>query len=223
MKQVLVFDLDDTLYPECDYVKSGFEAVGQFLKSNLGVDGFSTIAYNQFLSGVRANTFNLVLDTLSVKYDDALITEIVNIYRNHFPDIKLFDDARETLPRLSKNYKLALITDGAFESQRKKIAALEIEKYFDFIVVTDELGKNREFWKPNKKSFEMVSNFFSAPNSACVYIGDNSEKDFIAPNELGWSSVKIIREGAIHSSIHSDERAPKLQILSLLELEKTEL
>lgn len=223
MKQVLVFDLDDTLYPERDYVRSGFEAVGLFLKSSLGVEGFSALAYNQFLSGVRANTFNLALDTLSVKYDDALITEIVNIYRNHIPEIKLFDDAREVLPKLSKNYKLALITDGAFESQRKKISALDIEKYFDLIVVTDELGKNREFWKPNKKSFEMVSNFFLAPNSSCVYIGDNCEKDFLAPNALGWSSIKIVRDGAIHTRVHTDERAPKREIVSLLELEKIEL
>ena len=42
--QGIVFDLDDTLYPERDYVLSGFKAVASWAEARLGVPslgGFS--------------------------------------------------------------------------------------------------------------------------------------------------------------------------------------
>jgi putative hydrolase of the HAD superfamily len=45
------------------------------------------------------------------------------------------------LKQLKANgYKLGLITDGRSISKRKKIKALNIEKYFEYILISEEFG-----------------------------------------------------------------------------------
>lgn len=57
----------------------------------------------------------------------------------------------------SKNIKTGIITDGYAITQKQKIHALNAEKLFGEIIVTDELG-GKKFWKPNPKAFEIMSN-----------------------------------------------------------------
>src|SRR5687767_769940 len=90
---VLVFDLDDTLYPECDYVRSGFAAVDRWLREHRGVTGFSEIANAHFRGGRRGNIFDLSLEELGLPRDPALVSRLVTVYREHKPSIRLHEDA----------------------------------------------------------------------------------------------------------------------------------
>ncbi len=74
---------------------------------------------------------------------------MVKIYRYNNPNISLYDDAYEVLNRFKSKYKLGLITDGHRGAQWNKIKALDIEKYMDKIIVTDDYGK--DYWKPSIK------------------------------------------------------------------------
>ena len=149
MIKTIVFDLDDTLYDEIDYCKSGFTSVAEFLVYPAGrlmaehrastKEIFDTL-WKQFNSGNRKNTFNSALDALGIDYDDKLIGELIEVYRNHVPEITLPDDSRDVLSQLSGKYTLALITDGFLPAQELKVQALGIEKYFKCIVYTDKLG-----------------------------------------------------------------------------------
>jgi len=76
---VLVFDLDDTLYPECDYVRSGFAAVDRWLREHRGVTGFSEIANAHFRGGRRGNIFDLSLEELGLPRDPALVSRITGV------------------------------------------------------------------------------------------------------------------------------------------------
>ncbi|MGQ9635778.1 MAG: HAD family hydrolase, partial [Bryobacteraceae bacterium] len=57
----VAFDLDDTLYLERDYVRSGFEAVGEWAKERLGIGDFTQRAWRWFQQGRRGDIFNQVL------------------------------------------------------------------------------------------------------------------------------------------------------------------
>jgi len=192
-----ILDLDDTLYLERDFVRSGFQAVYDYLNEQNIASSFYNTAWQLFQAGVRHNVFNQALDKEQIKFDNRLIEKLVDIYRHHTPDIRLAIDADEFLAD-HQNDQLALITDGNAAAQWNKINALELKKYFTSIIVTDDYG--RDYWKPDQRVFEKVQG--DKPPENCVHIADNPAKDFIAPRELGWrNSIRIRRPLSLHEDL----------------------
>ena len=220
MIKAVVFDLDDTLISEKEYIRSGFRQVSKKIakKNNLDKDYVYKIMYDTFNEDSK-NVFNRVLDKLNIQYEKEDIKELINYYRGHMPDIKLYDDAKYILDTLkAKGIKLGMITDGYKITQRNKLEALNIGDYFEHIVVTDELG--REFWKPHQKPYEIIKKKLGLEYENMVYVGDNVSKDFVTANKLGMNTIFINREEGIYSREQmDDEYLAKLEIGSLLELE----
>lgn len=200
MIATVIFDLDDTLYDEVEYCRSAFASVAEFLANSPGspsADRIFDCFWNQFKSGNRTKTFNAVLDELGIGYDDGLIQELVQVYRNHTPKISLPPDSRDVLRQLGAKYELALLTDGFLPAQQLKVRALGLEKYFEYIIYTEELG--RECWKPSPAGFEKLIEALKVKPENIAYVADNAEKDFIAPNKLGFLTIQIIRAARIHT------------------------
>jgi putative hydrolase of the HAD superfamily len=189
MTSVVVFDLDDTLYLERDFVRSGFAAVGAWLASQHGVRGFEACAWRLFEAGRRGDIFDQVLPRLGIDPGRALIGRLVRVYREHRPSIRLEPAAADLLARLSGRCHLAVLTDGFHDTQRRKIAALGLESRCRTIVCTDQWG--REHWKPSPKGFVHIQNALGAAPERCIYIGDNPAKDFRAPKALGWRTLRL--------------------------------
>lgn len=201
MITTVVFDLDDTLYDEIDYCRSGFSAAAEFLAGRPDTSSAERIfaaMWRQFMSGNRSRTFNAALDELGVGYDQRRIGELIDVYRNHVPKIELPSDSRDILAELSTKYTLALLTDGFLPAQQLKVQSLGIERYFAQIIYTEELG--RECWKPSEAGFEKVLESLGIQPDSAVYVADNENKDFIAPNRLGFATVQILRCNRIHTS-----------------------
>ena len=218
MTKVVVFDLDDTLYPEHEYVRSGFRAVDVYLEK-MGVSGFFGEAWSHFCDGGRGSTFDVCLGRLGIDVEPSLVGRLVSEYREHEPKISSYEDAERALSRLDGDYHLGLITDGASESQHQKIKALSLDPRFGKIVVTDDLGSNRTCWKPHPLAYQVVREHFMVPHSECLYVGDNQTKDFVAARKLGWKTICIVRPGGEYSGAEVDRsyRADR-NILSLDDL-----
>jgi putative hydrolase of the HAD superfamily len=202
MITTVVFDLDDTLYDELDYCRSGFRAVARFLTRvvPLGcLDDVFTSIWTHFATGNRTRTFNAALDELGIAYDDRLIAQLVEVYRNHRPDIELPADSRRTLETLKATHTLALLTDGFLPAQRLKVQALGIEAWFKAIDYTEELG--RACWKPSPAGFMRLLGILDVAPEHMVYVGDNETKDFIAPNQLGMLTVQLRRQARLHPAV----------------------
>jgi putative hydrolase of the HAD superfamily len=199
MTRLIVFDLDDTLYPEKAYVRSGLKALSKFLEKKFGIVGFYEGSIRIFEKGVRGRIFESTLANMGIDYGDELIPEMVECYDSHAPNIGLYEDAMSTLRYLKCNNRLALLTDGFPCIQKRKIEALKIESLFDKIIYTDMLG--REFRKPNLRSFREAAKAFEVENPECVYVADNSGKDFLAPNKLGWLTIKVKREDTLYTDV----------------------
>ena len=201
MIKTVVFDLDDTLYDELDYCKSGFKAVALSLSNLVEVlspDEIFSSFWKKFTAGNHTKTFNAALDDLGVHYDEKIIQKMIETYRDHKPEIKLPIDSEKVLQELSKKYTLALLTDGFMPAQQLKVRALGIEKYFKCIIYTEQLG--RQCWKPSPVGFEKLMQALNAKPRDIAYVADNEEKDFIAPNQLGFLTIQIIRPDRIHTS-----------------------
>ncbi len=178
--EAIVFDLDDTLYSEKEYVKSGYRKIAE----HFNIPGLEDEMWAVFESGGKAIDEVLKAHGLSEKKEEAL-----RIYRYQEPDIHLYDGVEGMLHSLkSDSYKLGLITDGRPEGQRAKIRALKLNEFFDCIIITDELG-GEEYRKPNEAAFVKMRKALNVPFKKMVYIGDNVKKDFIAPKKLGMKWI----------------------------------
>src|SRR4030095_8041426 len=110
MRRVVVFDLDDTLFPEWQYVLSGFRAVDVWLKEAHDLIGFYDRANALFNAGARGNIFDLALSTLGCSGDKALIRTLVKIYREHSPILSLYEDARWAIDVFGARGPLGLLS-----------------------------------------------------------------------------------------------------------------
>ena len=200
-----VLDIDDTLILERDYVYSGFSAVDRWLRKNYELTGFLEKAWHLFESGRRRKIFDTFLDEFGFN-EYGMIDNLVRVYREHKPQIKLFPDAERFLTR-HKRRNLAIISDGYSSTQWAKIESLDLRPQVDRIIITDDWGT--DFWKPNSRSFVTIQK--SLPFEQCVYVADNPLKDFKAPEALGWSpSIRIRREGSLHYNLSTPESCTEI-------------
>lgn len=179
-KKVFVFDLDDTLYKEIDFLKSAYTEISR----KVGNIDEPTKIYD-FLWHVWCNGDD-PFGELIRHYDLNISKEyLIGLYRNHQPSLTLDNTVIEVLDELKrKGAVLYLITDGRSITQRNKIKALGLEKYFDNnIIISEEIGSG----KLSPRAFEIIESKF--PDADKFYLGDNPLKDFYWPNCFGWISV----------------------------------
>ncbi len=197
--KVVIFDLDDTLYNEVDYVKSGYRKIAQFLTS---VRNCEEKLFSYFLN--RKNAIDELLNAEGI-FSQELKDKCLDVYRNQSPEISLSEETIQLLKKLRKNgYILGVITDGRPEGQRAKIKALNLFSYIDEIVITDELG-GAEFRKPCPLAFEKMLKSVKEKydnkiefNQMC-YVGDNIRKDFIACEKKGIKSIWFTNINGIYN------------------------
>lgn len=196
---VIVLDLDDTLYLESTYVESGLRAVGAWVEGQYGHRGLALEMIDSFRAGARQRIFDDALDRAGIIPSPLAISRMLQVYRQHRPDIALADDVLRLFARRPPNVAVAIITDGFLDVQRRKLRALGLHAQgVALAVCTDRWGKS--FWKPSRRAFEHVEAFFGVGDGALVYIADNPTKDFQAPSALGWGTIQIKRAGRLYQT-----------------------
>ncbi len=186
----VIFDLDDTLYPERAYVKSGYKAVAEYL----GNPGYADKLYGYFEEG--KNAFDELLSEIG-KEDE--LAKVLEIYREHKPEISLYPEFEKLIDALkSKGIKIGIVTDGRPDGQRNKIASLGLDRKADEVIITDELG-GIQFRKPCDIAFRILQTRFRLPFEEILYVGDNPTKDFVAPMQLGMKSLYFKNDEGLYS------------------------
>ena len=206
----IIFDLDDTLMYEIDFLKSAFKEIADFIDKKNQEELFKLML-------IKYHEGENVFDFLINNYTNFSKEQLLQMYRNHFPNISLNEGTDDLLKKIkSKGYKLGLITDGRSVTQRNKLKALKIEDLFDKIIVSEEFGST----KPDERNFKI---FLENDIEEYYYIADNTKKDFVTPNKLGWTSICLLDQGSnIHPQNFDIEEGylPKIKINSLSELSK---
>jgi putative hydrolase of the HAD superfamily len=212
-RALVAFDLDDTLYLETDFVRSGFAAV----EEALGVRGLAATAWTLHEGGLRGSVLGEALRRHGRAATDEM--RAVAIYRAHPPRIELAHDAAEALASLALDpcFELALITDGFAATQRNKIEALGIGQWIRTLMLTDELAPDRACWKPHTAAFRRVQAAVGCP-MVRVYVADNPLKDFDAPVRLGWHTVRVRRPGGLWEHEPDGVARPAMTIRDLSNL-----
>lgn len=194
MIKVVLFDLDDTLISEDEYVRSGYRHLAKVLAKKYLINQENI--YKDLYSLYKENTekvFNRFLDQYNIKYTKEDILFLVNEYRNHLPNIHFYEDVLETLDKLKQNdIKIGIISDGYLSTQYNKARVLNLYNIFDKVIFTEELG--REYWKPHPKAFVLMKEYFNVEYKEIIYVGDNPQKDFYIKKLYPINTIRIIRE-----------------------------
>ena len=177
----VIFDLDDTLYDERDYVRSGFAAVAK----HLGCPEAEAKLMEYFEIHSKPAIDAYLEETAQTEKK----AECLRVYREHKPNITLHEGARELIVSLKeKGIKIGIITDGRPNGQRAKLEALGLLPLVDDVIITDELG-GEQFRKPCDIAFRIMQRKWQIPFGDLIYVGDNAAKDFAAPRQLGMQHL----------------------------------
>lgn len=197
---VIVFDLDDTLYPEMEFVRSAYRAIARRY-------GAALLSSMMVARGPRE-----AFDSTGLP-----IGEVLGIYRTHIPDIRLPAMSLYVLSALKRaGHTLGLVTDGRSVTQRHKIDALGLVRFVrgDLIMISEEIGST----KVSGEAFRIIMER-TGGEGPYVYVGDNPEKDFVAPNSLGWMTVMFCRGGNGENIFNPDISVVPLQNCPHFEIE----
>lgn len=195
--RAVLFDLDNTLYPEEQFVVSAFRATAHFLAARVRFDAQALFEQTMNILRVhgRGKVFDILLHELEIDSTTWLPT-LVQVYRSHHPMLSLPPETAAILRALkNRGMRLGLVTDGPASTQRRKIAALGLEAYMDAIVCTGELGKS--YAKPSPVPFRVALNLLDTAPESAAYVADDISKDFAGPNHLGMKSVQVRTAGLV--------------------------
>ena len=179
----IIFDLDDTLYKEIDFLKSAFRQIADVI----GITGVYDFMLKCYRDG--ENAFKMVIERYNLSYT---VDQLLDIYRNHKPDITLDPSIGATRDELkSRGWTMGLMTDGRSVTQRNKIDALGLSEWIEpnCILISEEFG----YGKPDEHCYQYFIERY--PNAKFCYVGDNLNKDFVTANKLGWQTICLLDDG----------------------------
>jgi putative hydrolase of the HAD superfamily len=214
---VLAFDLDDTLYEELNYVKSGFREVARWLLNELGIDENSSYQFmvNELERSGRGNIFNNLLAEHEL-FSKSRLKKCISVYRLHFPDIRLSKEASECLLRL-KSHSKYVVTDGNKLVQYNKVKALELDKMQAIRKIFITYRHGLKHGKPSPYCFMKICELENTTPEHVVYIGDNPHKDFVGIKPFGFKTIRVL-QGNFKNLQLDEAHEADLRIHSLEEL-----
>ena len=185
--RAIIFDLDDTLYAEADYIVSGYRTVCSILAER----GFN-VTVDEMFSLFRASR-NHVFDraALQFTFPREWVAELIEAYRSHAPILVLESQIQSVLMLLRQSYKIGILTDGWKNVQQKKIDALKIHQYCDAVIVADEFGY--DYWKPNPAIFRICCERLEVSTMETLVVGDNPARDMAGARAAGMA-ISIRRQ-----------------------------
>jgi putative hydrolase of the HAD superfamily len=189
----MILDLDDTLYRRADFLRSGFEAVAQYVAHSWRLDRDAvlftlSVAHS---TGLRGREFQYLCQEHRLPL--SVIPTLVDVFRAHQPSLALDNDVRRALRTLRRDaWKLAILTNGDPGVQRKKVAALDLDPLVDHVLYAEEHAPGG---KPNPACFQAAMNRLQLPASRCVAVGDDPVRDIGGAAALGLRTIQVLAPG----------------------------
>jgi len=212
---VIVFDLDDTLYDEMSFVRSGLKAVSKYLEDHFEIP---LVASQEFwekrLVFGRVGILDDILQHFNL-YSKKNVRKCLSVYRAHKPEIQIYPEAESCLNRLS-TYPKYIVTDGNKLVQHNKVLALDLYNKVKFVFITHRYGLKHA--KPSPYCFYKICEREKVNPDQVIYIADNPNKDFVGLKPLGFKTIRVLK-GLYKDLKKPPEFEADLNIRSLAELD----
>lgn len=156
-------------------------------------DSGELAALREFVPAYRASVWIDALEAAG-RPDEELAHELADRFveeRRGRHD--LFDDVQPTLDMLARTHRLAVVTNGAADTQREKIRATGLDVYLDAVVISTEVGSGKPDPAPFRRALEELE---VAPQEAIV-VGHSARRDVAGARAAGLHSILLDRGGAV--------------------------
>ena len=183
----MVFDLDDTLYPELRFALSGYAAVAQAIGTESGMPPI--VLYRFLVRRFRRQGREGLLQALCLAFalSPQEVPRLVEIIRTHRPRLRLPATSRQVLALLrARGHRLAVLTNGLPATQRGKVQALGLADLVDVVVYAQEHAPEG---KPARACFAAVLSRLNVAAPQAVFIGDHPEKDVAGAAAAGLRPI----------------------------------
>jgi putative hydrolase of the HAD superfamily len=215
----LLFDLDETLYNEFDYVLSGFHAVAAKVADQWGLNVESSYSFmvRDVLKNGRGQVFDRLAQRFNIPATKDDMAELVQAYRTHQPALSLYEDAAYFLSWIGEQGKdacLGLITDGLPSIQKQKVRGLDLEQRFNAIVYCWEIHAP----KPDPRGYTTALEKMNVSAQQVVMIGDRVDHDMVPAKALGMKTIRIKR--GRYASVESDPQVIDYEFEKLTDIPK---
>lgn len=220
--RALVFKLDDTLYPTAEYRGQLLDAAATWLEGNHGLPRDEVLAQLGTLDA-QSSTRGPVVDQQPREFlaqcweelglGESELDELTQHLVDYEPqDLCLFGSARKFLDYVSKDFHLALIADGHGAIQRRKIRALGLLDYFDFVTCTADQG---DVWASHAHlPYLAICSNFNLETRHVLAVGSHPVHSFAGPKLLDIECARV------RTGFHADTPGHDtlIDVTSLLEL-----
>ncbi|MGM0167951.1 hypothetical protein IGI39_002963 [Enterococcus sp. AZ135] len=201
MIKAIVFDLDDTLYrqelPVIAAIKTVFP---QLMEKDLSkfYKLFRTIS-DQLYEQTKQKNKNSMLEvnrlrlaktmetSFGLKISDDLVVSFESEYIQQLNQICLAIPLRNVLKKLTKTYKLGIISNGYPQRQELKLEALKIKEVIPNkkILISGKVGIE----KPDRRIFDRMAQILTIHETReIIYVGDNYKNDVMGAKQAGWKT-----------------------------------
>jgi len=182
--QIIIFDLDDTIYPQKNYDNPALLSVSKYLSKKILFDEKKIFLNLRRIKPLRRGKkpnkiFDSFLQKFSKNENKILVKKLVNIFQSYScTELKNSPSLKKTLGELCIYKDLFLVTNGNLNRQLKKIKYLGISKYFRKIFILDGVKKKL---KPSINDLNYLVKYLNKnKEKKAVFVGDNlvSDKNF---------------------------------------------
>lgn len=220
--EIIIFDADETLFDFKKSEKYAFE--NAMLEFDIEYDeSYHLKIYKEINDAIwkelenglitqeklKVERFKRLSDKLNIKFDPV---EFAKSYMKHLANASfLYEDSTSLIEDLSKEHKLIIITNGLKNVQTNRIRKSTIGKYFEDIVISEEVGVS----KPNPKIFEIaLENINYTDKSKILMVGDSLTSDVKGGINFGVDTCWFNHEKVLNKT----EIKPTYEISNLLDL-----
>lgn len=225
---VLFIDLDDTLYDFSTNSVNAYREVYALMDYDCWFHGFDhyyeiywernrqlwvLYADNKITKDeLNAERYTHPLRVMGVPDADAIGARFWEESMKRLPlGTRLMPHAREVLEYLRPRYRLYILSNGFAELQSRKLQSAGIDRYFDGVVLSEDIGVN----KPHREIFEHALRVAGVTADRALMIGDNYEVDIKGACGVGIDQVYYNVSGG---DVGAESPRPTYTIGSLLEL-----
>lgn len=125
--------------------------------------------------------------------DPEFAEKLANLFRKERRSRHIvFPDTEPVLKNLVDTYRLGLITNGASDLQREKIEGSGLDRYFDSITISGDVGVG----KPDSKIFQAALDGLDVQAENMIMVGNSLKRDIAGAQQAGIRAIWINRSGA---------------------------
>jgi len=201
--EIIIFDADETLFDFKKSEKKAFESTvvdfGIEYEENYHFKIYkeiNTAIWKELENGLitqkklKTERFRRLSKKLNIQFNEI---EFAKSFMKHLSQASfLYDESEELVKNLTKKYRLTIITNGLSAVQDNRIKKSVIAKYFEDIVVSEEIGIS----KPNPEIFQYaLNNINYTDKNKVLIIGDSLTSDIQGGINFGidtcWFNPKM--------------------------------